>query len=107
VRGNGVLRFGASTTLGNYLLPLVLGGFASTHPGLEFEVAIGTSGDVLAWVKADRVQFGVVEAPLQDAEVELEAIGEDELGLMAAAEHPLASRPGVSLRAGSLPHSQP
>jgi DNA-binding transcriptional LysR family regulator len=93
---HGVLRFGASTTLGNYLLPIVLGGFGRTHPEVRFDVAIGTSADVLAWVKADRVQFGFVEAPLQDAEVQVEAIGQDELVLAVAAGHALARRRRLS-----------
>jgi DNA-binding transcriptional LysR family regulator len=80
----GVLRFGASTTLGNYLLPTVLGGFNYTRRSLVLDVAIGTSADVLGWLKADRVQFGLVEAPLQDRDIEVEAIGEDELVLVAA-----------------------
>jgi DNA-binding transcriptional LysR family regulator len=93
---HGVLRFGASTTLGNYLLPLVLGGYARGHPSIGLETTIGTSADVLAWVKAERVQFGFVEAPLQDTDVEVEAIGQDELILAAAASHRLA-------RTGPLP----
>jgi DNA-binding transcriptional LysR family regulator len=86
---HAVLRFGASTTLGNYLLPIVLGGFARAHPGVRFDVAIGTSGDVLAWVKQDRIQFGFVEAPLQDADIQIDPIGQDELLLTLAATHPL------------------
>jgi DNA-binding transcriptional LysR family regulator len=86
---HGVLRFGASTTLGNYLLPIVLGGFARAHADVTFDVAIGTSADVLGWVKVDRVQFGFVEAPLQDTEVQVDPIGQDELVLAAAASHPL------------------
>ncbi len=89
---HAVLRFGASTTLGNYLLPMVLGGFARAHPGVKFDAAIGTSGDVLAWVKADRIQFGFVEAPLQDAEVQIDPIGQDELLLTRATSHPLMHR---------------
>jgi DNA-binding transcriptional LysR family regulator len=93
---HGLLRFGASTTLGNYLLPIVLGGFGRTHPDVRFDVAIGTSADVLAWVKADRVQFGFVEAPLQDPDVQVEAIGQDELVLAVAAGHALARRKRMS-----------
>jgi DNA-binding transcriptional LysR family regulator len=93
---HGLLRFGASTTLGNYLLPIVLGGFARTHADLTFDVAIGTSADVLAWVKSDRVQFGFVEAPLQDAEVQVDPIGQDELVLAAAADHPLVRHKRIS-----------
>ena len=86
----GVLRFGASTTLGNYLLPRVLGGYAHAHPAVSLETVIGTSADVLGWVKAERAQFGFVEAPVRDSEVEVEAIGQDELILVAAAGHRLA-----------------
>jgi DNA-binding transcriptional LysR family regulator len=92
----GVVRFGASTTLGNYLLPIVLGGFAREHPGVSFDVAVGTSGDVLAWVKAERIQFGFVEAPLQDADIQLDPIGQDELLLTLAATHPLVRHKRLS-----------
>jgi DNA-binding transcriptional LysR family regulator len=85
-----LLRFGASTTLGNYLLPVVLGAYARARRGVGLAAAIGTSGDVLEWVKTDRVQFGFVEAPLQDGDVAVEAIGQDELVLVAAHGHRLA-----------------
>jgi DNA-binding transcriptional LysR family regulator len=51
---------------------------------VAIDVAIGNSADVLAWLKADRVQFGLVEAPLQDREIDIEAVGQDELLLVAA-----------------------
>jgi DNA-binding transcriptional LysR family regulator len=93
---SGVLRFGASTTLGNYLLPRVLGGYARAHPAVSLETVVGTSADVLGWVKAERAQFGFVEAPLHDAQLESEAVGKDELILAASASHRLA-------RTGPLP----
>src|SRR5579859_590819 len=96
----GVLRFGASTTLGNYLLPRVLGGYARTHTAVSLESVIGTSADVLAWIKAERAQFGFVEAPLQDADIETQPIGQDELILVAAAGHRLAR--GGSISAATL-----
>jgi DNA-binding transcriptional LysR family regulator len=99
----GLVRFGASTTLGNYLLPTVVGRFASRHPDVVLEAAIGTSGDVLAWLKADRIQFGLVEAPVQDRDVELEPIGQDELLLVVPATHQL-TRHGPLAAAGLARH---
>lgn len=93
---SGVLRFGASTTLGNYLLPRVLGGYARTHAAVRLETIIGTSADVLDWIKAERAQFGFVEAPLQDADIETQAIGQDELILVAATSHRMARTGSVS-----------
>jgi DNA-binding transcriptional LysR family regulator len=92
---HGVLRFGASTTLGNYLLPLVLADYSRAHPGVALEADIATSADVLGWVKAERVQFGFVEAPLQDGDIQVDPIGQDVLVLTAAAGHRLT-------RVGSL-----
>jgi DNA-binding transcriptional LysR family regulator len=91
----GLLRFGASTTLGNYLLPIVLGAYARAHPSVVLETVIGTSADVLGWLKSDRIQFGLVEAPLQDGEVEIQAIGQDELVLVASSEHDLARHASI------------
>jgi DNA-binding transcriptional LysR family regulator len=93
---SGVLRFGASTTLGNYLLPRVLGIYARAHAAVRLETIIGTSADVLDWIKAERAQFGFVEAPLQDSDIETQAIGQDELILVAATSHRLARTVSVS-----------
>src|ERR671918_1493687 len=46
----GTLALAASTTSGTYVLPSILQCFADRHPGVEVDIAIGSS----AWV-ADRI----------------------------------------------------
>jgi DNA-binding transcriptional LysR family regulator len=88
----GSLRLGASTTLGVYLLPVALGGYTVTHPEIEIDIAIGTSTDVIGWVRAEKVPFGLVEAPLTHRDLDVHAVGQDEMVLIAAPNHPLARR---------------
>ena len=84
----GYLAFGASTTIGNYLLPPVLARFTEAHPGLRVDVAVDTSAGVAERVLADELPFGLVEAPATDPGLEVRAIGTDEMILIAPPNHP-------------------
>ena len=95
----GVLRLGASPTIGVYLLPSLLGQFQRAHPEVEIDVAIGPTGDIVARVVADDLPFGLVEAPISHRDLMVDRVGEDELVLVAPRTHPLASARGVEPRA--------
>jgi len=95
----GTLALAASTTSGAYVLPSILQCFADRHPGVDVDIAIGSS----AWV-ADRVakrefSLGIAgEVELPDG-VRAEPFLDDELVGIAA--------PGqVSLRRGKAPASE-
>jgi DNA-binding transcriptional LysR family regulator len=85
----GRLVLGASTTIGVYLLPHVLGHYAGAHPSVRVELAVGTTADVVGYVLSERVSFGLVEAPVQHAQLDVRGIGEDELILIAPPDHGL------------------
>jgi molybdate transport repressor ModE-like protein len=95
----GTLALAASTTTGSYLLPSILQCFADRHPGVEVDIAIGSS----AWV-ADRIakrEFslgiaGEVELP---GGVRAEPFLDDELVGIAALDK-------VKLRRGKAPVSE-
>ncbi|HSJ18156.1 MAG TPA: LysR substrate-binding domain-containing protein [Solirubrobacterales bacterium] len=80
----GTLALAASTTSGTYVMPAILQCFAEKHPGVEVDIAIGSS----AWV-ADRVakrefSLGIAgEIELPDG-VRAEPFLEDELVGIAA-----------------------
>lgn len=95
----GTLALAASTTSGSYVLPSILQCFADRHPGVEVDIAIGSS----AWV-ADRVakrefSLGIAgETGLPDG-VRAEPFLDDELVGIAA--------PGrVELRDGRAPATE-
>src|SRR5581483_549336 len=93
----GQLAVAASATIGVYLLPPVLKRYAESHPGVQVELAIGTSGEVVARVLAEEVPLGFVEAPVTEAGLDVRAIGADEMVLIAPPAHPWAQASSVAL----------
>jgi len=86
----GLLRLGASTTIGVYLLPQLLRQYTEEHEGVEVDVAIGTSAEIVARVLGEEVPFGIVEAPITHRSLDVDSIGQDDMALIALRDHPLA-----------------
>lgn len=83
----GFVTLAASTTVGNYLLPPLLGILSRAHPSVEVDVRIGTTADAVQRIRAEDVPFGLVEAPVNHRDLAVEAVGEDEMVLIAAPSH--------------------
>ena len=94
----GLLRLGASPTVGAYLLPSLLGAFKHAHPGVEIAIAIGTSAEIVANVVADGLPLGLVEAPVSHQDLTIDPLGEDEMVLVVPPDHWLARRAEVDAR---------
>lgn len=88
----GRLVVAASSTIGNYLLPPVLAAFAARHPGIRVEVLVGTTAEVADHVAAERVPFGLVEAPVEREDVAARPFGGDDIVLIAHPADPWARR---------------
>ena len=86
----GLLRLGASPTIGVYLLPAMLAQFHAEHAEVQIDIFIGPTADVIGRVVADYLPLGLVEAPVSHRDLVVERVGEDELGLVAPNDHPLA-----------------
>ena len=75
----GTIHLGASTAPGVYLLPDTLGCFRRDFPGVNVEIEIASSGEILNRLLAGRVQLAIVGAKEADPRVILEPFLEDEL----------------------------
>ena len=93
------LRLGASTTIGNYLLPGLIARYQQAWPEARFDVRIGNTGDIAASVARHEVDLGLVEGPCHEAEVLAHPWLEDELVIIASPAHPLV-REGTGRRLG-------
>lgn len=91
VRG-GELRLGASTTIGNYLLPGLLGAFHAQHPGVSIAIEIANTGQIADQVRRGALHLGLVGEPLEDGELVTEPFRDDELVLVAPPGHAWAGR---------------
>jgi DNA-binding transcriptional LysR family regulator len=90
----GVLRLGASTTIGNYLLPGILADFQKTlarpAPGaLQVQVVIANTAAITAQVAAFELDLGLIEGPCHEPDLTVQPWLEDELLLVAAAHDPI------------------
>ena len=86
---NGAIRVYASSTIGNYLLPEMIGRYRRDFPDLPIERSVGNSQDAINAVADFRVDIGFIEGPCHSADIVAEPWLEDELVVFAAPDSPL------------------
>lgn len=93
----GRLAIGASSTIGIYLLPQMLGIYHRRYPGIELFLDIGNTQQVLEHLLTYRIDVAYVEGPV-DPHEQLEVVPwrNDELVVIAPPDHPLSRRAHVS-----------
>jgi LysR family transcriptional regulator, low CO2-responsive transcriptional regulator len=89
----GRLEVGASASVGETLLPDVLGKFRKAYPAVEIALRIGNSSEILRAVEQRELPFGVVGRPADRADLESSPVLEDRLDLCIASGEPFP-RPG-------------
>ena len=94
-RGLGSLRVGATLTIGNYLLPLIVSGFLQSHPESRVRLQVYNTSTIAAMLRRYEIDLGLVEGQVNDVELEVEHWLEDELVVFCAPEHALAGREAV------------
>ena len=90
--GRSMLRIGASTTIGNYLLPAVIARYREKFPGIQLELRVANSADIAEAVANFDVDIGFIEGPCHRIELESQLWRQDEMLLFCAASHPLAGK---------------
>jgi DNA-binding transcriptional LysR family regulator len=96
----GRLTLGASTTPGEYVLPLAVGQFRKTHPGIQVEMSLGNTRSIIQRILNREIDLGMVGDWPQQQSDELELIDylNDEIVLVAAPSHPAAHMQSLSLQ---------
>lgn len=89
---SGRLAIGASTTIGNYLLPAILARFQQTYPGVEVQLDIANTEMIQNRLLANTLDLGFTEGFVDNAQFDARVLGMDELVLIAAPTHPLLER---------------
>jgi DNA-binding transcriptional LysR family regulator len=94
----GVLRIGASTTPGIYLVPTLLAKFKSRHPKIETHLEVADTRQVEEGLIRNEYDIGFVGGHLVGDEVKLMPWRSDEVVLVASPDHSLAKRRQVQLK---------
>ena len=93
--GRGVLRVGASTTPGFYLVPQALGRFHRAFPGVELHYVVQNSTRIEQQILRNELDLGFVGAHLANRDLRLDRVGGDEVVCFSHPEHPLTRRRDV------------
>jgi DNA-binding transcriptional LysR family regulator len=86
------LRLGASSTIGNYLLPQLIGGFSADRPGSQIQLRVSNTQGVIDAVRHFEIDVGFIEGPCMESEIDTIFWQSDELAICTSPGHPLARR---------------
>jgi DNA-binding transcriptional LysR family regulator len=93
----GKLAIGASTTIGNYLLPATLAEFRRAHPGIEIALEIANTEVIQHKLLDSALDLGLTEGFVESDELYAEVFAMDQIVVIAAPDHHLAKRSRLSL----------
>jgi len=82
------LRMAASLTIGEYLLPELIGRWKTSHPSSPVHLMIGNSGEVVEAVTAFEADIGFIEGPQTHPDLVVRPWLMDRMAIIAAPNHP-------------------
>ena len=94
---SGVLVLGASTTIAEYMLPILLGDFKAKHPEVTIRLKVANTDGIVSQVENNEIDLGVVEAPVNNKNLVVEVCRTDHLVLIVPPGHELAKETSVSI----------
>ena len=94
----GRLILGAGTTGGMYVLPQIVQAYKRQWPETEIVFHIGTTDQLLEKLLQNVLDMGMAGGPIEDRRFVVEPVCTDELVLIAAPSHPIASLGKVTLK---------
>lgn len=95
---SGRLSVGASTSIGSYLLPEVMGRYARRHPGVQLDLTISNTESIQQRLEDGTFDLGLTEGLAPADTFEIEVFREDRLILIVPPGHPLVDQGRVHLR---------
>jgi DNA-binding transcriptional LysR family regulator len=93
----GSIALGASTTIGNYLLPKVIADFRKTRPKIKIHLQVGNSKRIVELLNSGNIDLGLVEGEVSRQKIYREKLIADELCLIVPPQHPWAKRRDISI----------
>jgi DNA-binding transcriptional LysR family regulator len=93
----GSISIGASTTIGNYMLPSVISDFKTKNPKIKIHLLVGNTKRVVELLNAGNLDLGLVEGEVTKYKIVSEKLLTDEMSLIVPTEHPWAKKKDVSM----------
>ncbi len=88
---SGVVTLGASTTIAEYMLPFLLGDFKSQNPEVNIRLKVSNTEGIVSMVENNVIDLGIVEASVNNKNLQVDVCRMDQLVAIMPPNHPLAS----------------
>ena len=85
----GKLTIGASLTIGDYLMPKLLGAYHKRYPKIALHLEIANTQVIEQKLRENLLDFGLTEGFAEDGTLDAEVFAEDTLTAIVAPGHPL------------------
>lgn len=92
----GDLAIGASYTFGEYVLPRFIARLTKQYPEIQPKITIGNTQDIAKQVEEMSLDIGIVEGDVVAKTLQVKPFATDEMCIVAAHDHPLASKEKVT-----------
>lgn len=100
----GVLKVGASITIGTFLLPEWVKSFNKEYPTLHLQVVVRNTKEIEGMLLSNNLDFGIVEGHIHSNDIHSEPLMEDELVCVCGEGHPWfeSTHEAVNLEEGAF-----
>jgi DNA-binding transcriptional LysR family regulator len=88
----GQIKLGSTALMGTYFLPKIIGRFNRIYPGIEIDLQMGNSDQVMRLVLEGLVDLGFSGMTTHHARLESILIHQEKLIMVASPRHPLSAR---------------
>jgi DNA-binding transcriptional LysR family regulator len=88
----GSLVVGASTTIGNYVLPSIVGNFVTMHPKTKIALRVANTEQIIQQLLQFNIDIGFIEGGCYSDEIDVMPWRKDTLIIISAPEHRLAKK---------------
>lgn len=92
----GPLRVAASLTIGNYMMPGLIGSFMKAHEGARLTLEVANTRHVIQALEQFQVDIGFIEGFCHEPNIEVIPWCRDELVIFASPAHALATKDTIS-----------
>lgn len=95
---HGLIKLGASTTIGEYFLPTILSGYHELFPNVKVRMTVHNTSTVVRKLEDATIDLGMVEGPVNNNNLVIDPCMDDELVVILAPNNALAQWKEIPLQ---------
>lgn len=96
--GFGLMKIGATLTVGNYLATILVARFLQDHPESRIELQVHNTSTVVHQVANHELDLGLIEGDCYHPDIEVQPWIADELVVFSSPNHPLAKQKRLTIK---------